>query len=571
MTKRLATAKLLLLITLVLLAVSIILGVVSLLPENLSGDPPASVLLDTTFRLNPNETYRQGLGSFRGGENITLIVQSPSPFAKNFSVMFPAPSNTIITYSDVCYSNCSSENMTYSFIATPNYYDAVFTSNSTTSGLIHFQVLVQQPEPSFPFSWLTEPAKIMFLASLGASIVIMLKPVFAAFSLPHVSTLHLPALSKKNRRYLLLTLLLSLLVWVILLAFNTNSLATLGNWYTDNARDSYVSSLFLKVGFSIFSQPLAKLANFDNSNYIFVTWPQMPNLYPLGSVLVFLPFGLLLQMGFNPALVYKIQVGLFLFFATLCLYFFLQIFLKKEMHIGLKLVGIFIIYYTLVIYAANGMFDSVAFLFSVFAVSMFLVERYDYFFLLIAVSAFFKYQAAIFLFPLVILGVLMLLKTNRLKVLIRNKAVIGGLVFGVASLFTAFLSAPYLFSASSQLFMNGINAFAPNTQIVWSVQSFSVLLTLAFTLAYAFYMFNKNRLLSLSALFLLFPSFTLPYFQNWYFPFLFLYALIPQRKNELEATMLWLIFMVVVLAFAGTNYQPITQLFVHAPQYLRGF
>ncbi len=85
--------------------------------------------------------------------------------------------------------------------------------------------------------------------------------------------------------------------WFFLLAVNSNPLATFENWYTDHARDSYVSSLFLKDGFSVFDEPLGKLASLDNSYYKFVTWPEMPHLYPLGSIFLFLPFGVLLQNG----------------------------------------------------------------------------------------------------------------------------------------------------------------------------------------------------------------------------------------------------------------------------------
>ena len=69
--------------------------------------------------------------------------------------------------------------------------------------------------------------------------------------------------------------------------------------------------------------------------------------------------------------------------------------------------------FDLVIYAADGMFDSVAFLFSLFAVTMFLSERYDYFFLLMGVSVFLKYQAGIFLLPLIIVGLLKLIEKNK--------------------------------------------------------------------------------------------------------------------------------------------------------------
>jgi hypothetical protein len=292
----------------------------------------------------------------------------------------------------------------------------------------------------------------------------------------------------------------------------------------------------------------------------------MPQLYPLGSIFLFLPFGVLLQNGFNSTLIFKLEIVVFLVFASIGVYYFLKHFMQKNMALILKLIGVYIIYVSLVVYAADGMFDSVAFLFSLFAIFMFMTERYDYFFLLVAVSAFFKYQAGIFLFPLILVGLIRLFQKNKLHSIVSNKAVIAGVIFGFASLFTAYLSAPYLTATTPRIIMNGINAFAANTQISWSLQSLSVLLTLTVTVAYAVYMLNKNSLLSLSALFLLLPSFLLPYFQNWYVPFLFAYVLIPQRKKELEATTLWLIFLTVVLGISGANYQPIPQI----AQYLQG-
>ena len=109
--------------------------------------------------------------------------------------------------------------------------------------------------------------------------------------------------------------------------------------------------------------------------------------------------------------------------------------------------------------------------------------------------------------PLIIVGLIKLFQTNRLSSLLRNKAVIAGVIFGFASIFTAYLSAPYFLATGPQLIMNGINAFSSNTQISWAPQSFLVLLTLAVTLAYAVYMLNKNSLLSLSALFLALAKF----------------------------------------------------------------
>jgi hypothetical protein len=543
---RLGTGKILLLVATGFLVLSIVLSVVTLFPVVTGSNQKVTVINDP-FRLSQNEVYREGLGAFHGGENITVTVDCPTAFMKNFS---------IITSSGTRYANATSLNIVYSFTAGADYYEAVFYSNASNTSWVHFQATVEKTQVLYPLSWLTAPAKTMFLLSLGSAMVIILKLAFPKIIEklePHTSSL---PIDKTFRKRLLALLLLSLVIWLVLLAANSNSLANFESWYTDHARHSYFSSLFVKDGFSVFNQPLGTLASQDNSRYMFVTWPEMPHLYPLGSILVFLPFGAMLQSGFDPVLVYKLEIALFLVFAHICLYFFLRVFLKKDMHSFWRLVGLYIIYVTLVIYAADGMFDSVAFVFSLFAVTMFLSERYDYFFLLMAVSVFLKYQAGIFLLPLIIVGLLKLLERNNLGGFLRNKAVIAGAIFVGISGFTAYLSAPFLTQTRSELVTNGINAFAPHSQAPWNIQASSVLLTLAATLVYAFYMLNKNSLLSLSSLFLLLPTFTLPFVQNWYLPFIFVYILIPQRKKELEATVIWLIFMIFVLSFGAVAFNP---------------
>jgi len=549
-------AKILLLVAIAFLVLSIVLSIGSLFPA--SSGTQSKILINDTFNLGPNETYTQGLGSFQNGENMSLIIQYPTGFQENlfFSLKFPSATDFVKTDtgymqndSKAYFSILTKSNVTYitynNTIA--NYYEAVFVSNATKSNMVHFQGFVEEPKTFYAFFWLNETSKIMFLSSLSLIMLLTLKIVLSNFSKVKAHK-PIPSLSKKNRKFLAILLLVSLIIWFSILAVNSNPLATFENWYTDHARDSYVSSLFLKDGLSVFSQPLNKLSSIDASSYKFVTWPEMPHLYPLGSIFLFLPFGALIQNGINASLVYKIEIAIFLLFATACVYYFLKNFLQKDMALLLKLGGVYVIYVSLVVYAMDGMFDSIAFLFVFFAISMFLIERYDYFFLLIAVAVFFKYQAGIFLLPLIIVGIIKLFEKEKFD-LLRNKAVIAGIAFGTTSVFTAFLSASYLLTPKQQFITNCINAFAANSQLSWELQSFAVLLTLAVTLTYAVYMLNKNSLLSLLAFFMLLPSFMLPYFQNWYVPFFFIYALIPQRKKELEITLVWLIFMIVILSF----------------------
>ncbi len=544
--KRAILPKAILIVAVTLLVLSVCLAVLSIYPVQ-NGKTQSSILLDENFHLSPQETRRQGLGSFQGGENLTVHVEGDAGYPKNFS---------IITYSWTNFSSVFDSNVSYSFIAGADYYETIFYSHPGTSSNIHLTVTMEKPAVDYPYSWLTSPAKILFGASLATVMLLTLK--LAAMQTAKNPNANLPSfIGKVGRKRLLALLLISLAVWLSLLAVNNNSLASFEDWYTDHARHPYSATLFLQNGFSVFDTPLGELSSVDSSFYKFVTWPEMPHLYPLGSIFLFLPFGAMLQSGVDAVLVYKLEIALFLVFAHVCLYFFLKLFWKKELELPFRLVGVYIIYVLLVIYAANGMFDAVPFLFSLFGLIMFLTRRYDYFILFTGISILFKYQAGIFLLPLIIYSLVELYHANRFAGILRNKAVLAGAAFALVSLFTAVLSAPYLMQTRPQLIMNGINAFNSHSQIPWWLQSTAVLLTLAATLVYAAYMYRKNSLLSLSAVFLLLPSYMMPYIQNWYLPFLFSYILIPNGKKELAATMVWLVFMIGMLSFGGASFNPL--------------
>ncbi len=538
--------KALLVVLVALLVLSVSFAVISIYPVQ-TGQTQTSVLLDESFYLTSLETRRQGLGSFHGDENLTVHVQGDPDFTKNVS---------IITYRAVNFTEQSVDDITFNFLAGADYYEAVFYCLPQTSGEVHLTVTVNKPAVEYPCSVLGNPAKVLFGLSLSAIILVSLKVAIDQNTKKPSSTV-LQSISQTGRKRLLVLLLVSLMVWFSLLAVNTNPLADFEGWYTDHARHSYTATLFLDKGLTVFDTPLGVLSSFDGSYYKFVTWPEMPHLYPLGSLFLFLPFGVLLQNGVDPGLVFKLEIALFIAVAHVCLYFFLKYFWKKPLDLPWKLVGVYIIYVSLVIFAANGMFDSVAFLFSLFGLLMFLTKRFDYFILLVGVSIIFKYQAGIFLLPLIIYALVELYRENRLRGLARNKNVLAGAVLAVVSGFTAVLSAPYLLKTRPELIMNGINAFNPHSQIPWWLQAFAVVLTLAVTLAYAAYMYKRNSLLSLSAMFMLLPSFMMPYIQNWYLPFLFVYILVPQEKKELGATMIWLVFLVIILSFGGSSFNPL--------------
>jgi hypothetical protein len=233
---------------------------------------------------------------------------------------------------------------------------------------------------------------------------------------------------------------------------------------------------------------------------------------------------------------------------------------NQNLSLALKALSVYLLYIVLVVYSANGMFDTVAFLFTLAAVGMFLEKRFDLFLLFGAVSLTFKYQAGIFLLPLVLVSLVQLLQQTKLSVLFRNKAVLAAVGLAAVNLFTAYLSFPFLAGTKPEFIMNGVNAFSPHAQVPWMLQAFAVLLTLFVTLVCAVYLLNRCRLVSLFMVFSLLPCFTMPYFQPWYLPFFFVYLLFPKEKRALEVTVIWVVFMAIVLAFGGLAYNPVTLL-----------
>jgi hypothetical protein len=116
--KGLGTTKILLLVTIVFLVLSLVLSVLSLFPI-VTENSQKTLLIDDSFRLSQTEVYRKGIGTFQGGENVSIRVESSKSFSKNFSIV----TNTNSSF----YIDSSNLNVSYAFIADPDYYEAIFT------------------------------------------------------------------------------------------------------------------------------------------------------------------------------------------------------------------------------------------------------------------------------------------------------------------------------------------------------------------------------------------------------------------------------------------------------------
>ena len=159
------------------------------------------VIIADSFRLTPLEIRRHGLGSFQGGDNISISIHKAANWPINFS---------ILTYNGTFYSHASTEAIEFSFTASADYYEAVFFTDTNTENEIQFEVSVQKPKVLFPFSWLTTPAKILFFFSIGSTVLLLLKFSLYEPSASRENEHKGQFLSQKSRRILLILLLLSL-------------------------------------------------------------------------------------------------------------------------------------------------------------------------------------------------------------------------------------------------------------------------------------------------------------------------------------------------------------------------
>ena len=114
---RQSSGNLLLFGFLTLLVLSIVLGIMSFYPSAGVGKS-SKVIIDDSFNLTANETFRQGIGSFYGDENISLAISSSDA---NFLLNF-----TLLTYNGPQYNITFAGEINYTFPACADYYEAVF-------------------------------------------------------------------------------------------------------------------------------------------------------------------------------------------------------------------------------------------------------------------------------------------------------------------------------------------------------------------------------------------------------------------------------------------------------------
>ncbi len=111
MRSKLAMNPFLFIVSLSLL-LSVVLSVMSLFPMD-NAVEEHRVIIEDSFRLTAAETRRHNLGSFRVGENISIVLLGKTNQTINSSV---------IAYGEKGHSGVSRGTVEFFFIAEPNYY-----------------------------------------------------------------------------------------------------------------------------------------------------------------------------------------------------------------------------------------------------------------------------------------------------------------------------------------------------------------------------------------------------------------------------------------------------------------
>jgi hypothetical protein len=128
--------------------------------------------------------------------------------------------------------------------------------------------------------------------------------------------------------------------------------------YTDHMRHAYAAWALLNIGPEVFTTPISQW-NFGAS-HPFVSWPTLPHLYPIGSLVLFMPFGVTINLGLVPEPLVNISmVMLFGVFGVVASWLLYQTLRDSYEPILLGIVLLMVVP-SYVFWGLNGFFDTIA-------------------------------------------------------------------------------------------------------------------------------------------------------------------------------------------------------------------
>jgi len=344
-------------------------------------------------------------------------------------------------------------------------------------------------------------------------------------------------------------LIISLVTWISVLYFNPYYFADLENRYTDHMRHEYVSWLFLHVGFKVFSTPLKELSSQAPSLHPHLVWQMHPHIYPLGSILYFMPFGILSNLGIiSDVIVHKLMVLSFLAGAHLALYYFIMELKKRGFGVFLVASVSSLFYRHMVFWALNGFYDVMAILLIILSIKYWR-KGSSLKSLVVLTASFFLHYRSIFYLPLWIVlfaKILFQHKNDLWNQLTRfsklSLSFMWFLIVALLDLYTAYLSflnRTWEIPAEWKTSIINVYSGKPDAQMLLLALSAIVFLILVKRKSY---ITGSTMLLCLA--YMLFT----PNWMHWHHLFFFPTMLIPSNKISVEAAAFWLVTTIYLTA-----------------------
>lgn len=157
---------------------------------------------------------------------------------------------------------------------------------------------------------------------------------------------------------IVLVALAALLSVLVVVRFDAPLYTLESNSYTDHVRHEYTAWSSLKIGTRVYSDPLEEWG--DTARHPHPRWETLPHAYPPGSLLLFLPFGVLANAGLVPdEIVHVMSVSVMGLGGMLCL-LLLWFALRPKWPAALAGAVVVLAAPEVARWAFNGLFDALA-------------------------------------------------------------------------------------------------------------------------------------------------------------------------------------------------------------------
>ncbi len=251
-----------------------------------------------------------------------------------------------------------------------------------------------------------------------------------------------------------------LIICTIEIVVNPSNTGTLEHFYTDHMREEWTAWCFLQLGFKEFYTPVKVIARECKSLHPHPFWAMNPVDRPLGCILVFLPFGILSNLGILPdVVVHKLEIFVITLQAVGAIYLVLK-------HIKNRFVKIMYLTFLspyIIHWALNGIYDSAVLFFVILGLLAYERGRYRLSLLSLTYAIVLHYRAIMYA-PLVLGSILKLVRRRGIKALFLGLVCIVAIVVcTIVPAYLTFVKAEKIFSKKSPARAVGFAGFKIHT------------------------------------------------------------------------------------------------------------